>query len=1174
MLHRILAVLALAVGAYGAEYSWQEPQAEVIATGDLRWTPKPFAYTPGASVRYIDFANGKDDRDGLTPATAWRHHPWDAQATGNAAACQGSHTYVLKRGVAYRGALVAKESGSAETPIQLTSDPAWGTGDAALYGSEQITGWKQDAQRPDLVERNKIWTKELDFAPRCLWLVKPDGSIVRIPLARTPNWTVSDPDDVKSEWWEWENPGKPFDNFTTTDKGKKLNLGVDTKHLTEPANYYQGGIVWTEYGWVMGTPYPTWIETVDTDQKALGFGGQWGGVGGQKIVRFNRYYLEDKPQYLDSPGEFWFEKKDKGGRLHLRLPDDQDPNTAHIEVARRSTLIDSEGMSHVHISGLVFRFTNVYWDLTAGPWVGKDVDPACIRLLGSGSDIRVTNCRFEQVNLPIRLKAVGDRDAIDQVMVSDNGFQHTDHGGIAIEDGWVYGKNDPIIGRLFAVQVLRNHFYQIGMRPTRFGQGHALIVQNAETLEVAGNILDRCYGSGIFLFGAKNSGSLADRPLSRMLVHHNKVTDPMLNTNDWGGIETWQGGPAYVYDNISGNPGGYWNYSFKLNPTKPNAARFGHAYYLDGAFKNYHFNNIAWGKTSDPYSRLGNTSAFQEIHSYQNTFFNNTIYNFVIGSRRQAPQAGRDKFLGNIWQNLGEWVFRHADPAKTEADGNAADAGKKRDHYALDTDAYARNLFSGVTGRFGVLEPSGRWLQGLTDYQAVLKDADALAPSVGTMVGSPILANADQHDFRPTAGSPAINQGVKVFVPWALYATVAEYHFYRDAKAQVLDEHWYLTPYHVKRDDYYQIPTYPLTGVNLDASSYTDGILEDWTAGALTFNGRDQYAMASNASLAEPLGHGGEDQAGEWLAATVPTGMAADKPYQIQLRLQGVPDGSKVHMDLHWTPTTGAGGMNCWGGNPQTVKGEGPYTFTVKPVAKPNLAGFLVVVYVSRDGSWNTRFLLARVPVPLAAADAEVGTTTVKTAGDAQEGTAKKATDDSKSPEILTSNFLVELVFKADPGQPGGRLVGKQAGAGYELRLDPQGHVVFTVAGTGDKAELVSNGAVADGHWHHLIAEADRSAKTLALYLDGKPDAKGAGIDASVSLLNDGDLTVGGTAKGDCFRGAIDFLRIARGTLADAKTTIGELYAWEFDGPARRDFVGRLPADGKRDAGAIEFGGR
>jgi hypothetical protein len=39
--------------------------------------------------------------------------------------------------------------------------------------------------------------------------------------------------------------------------------------------------------------------------------------------------------------------------------------------------------------------------------------------------------------------------------------------------------------------------------------------------------------------------------------------------------------------------------------------------------------------------------------------------------------------------------------------------------------------------------------------------------------------------------------------------------------------------------------------------------------------------------------------------------------------------------------------------------------------------------------------------------------------------------------------------------------------------------------------------------------------------------------------------------------------------LADAKTTIEELYAWEFSGPFLEDFMGRKPHD-RRDAGAIQ----
>ncbi len=218
-------------------------------------------------------------------------------------------------------------------------------------------------------------------------------------------------------------------------------------------------------------------------------------------------------------------------------------------------------------------------------------------------------------------------------------------------------------------------------------------------------MFERICAQGIDVHGAKSSGAATDRPFTRILIHHNKAVDTLINVDDFGGIETWQGGPAYVYDNISGNPGGYRSWDHALNPKAEN--RFGHAYYLDGAFKNYYFNNIAWGKSKGPAGKLANTAAFQEIISYQNTFFNNSVYNFVTGSRRQAPQAGRVKFLGNIWQSIGFRGFRDADPARTAKAGNEADAGPRRNQFAIDTDAYSRNVFYDVGESFGVTRALG-----------------------------------------------------------------------------------------------------------------------------------------------------------------------------------------------------------------------------------------------------------------------------------------------------------------------------------------------------------------------------------------------------------------------------------------------------------------------------------
>src|SRR5262249_54252628 len=158
-----------------------------------------------------------------------------------------------------------------------------------------------------------------------------------------------------------------------------------------------------------------------------------------------------------------------------------------------------------------------------------------------------------------------------------------------------------------------------------------------------------------------------------------------------------------------------------------------------------------------------------------------------------------------------------------------------------------------------------------------------------------------------------------------------------------------------------------------------------------------------------------------------------------------------------------------------------------------------------------------------------------------------------KNPQVYTSNLLIEVYFKTAPGHTGGVLMEKMKGNGYSLTVSAAGKLSFSVKGAGASATLEGKAKVNDGQWHHAIVEADRHARTLAVYADGKKDGSGAGVDASVSLANEGDVYVGGTPEGRYLEGALDFLRIAQGTLADADTTIEELYAWEFDGPQMRD---------------------
>lgn len=1010
-----------------SRWSWDTAAAEVSPTGDLVWKPLPFHFEAGKSVRYIDFDAGDDANDGATKAKPWKHHPWDPAAQGQSRASTGTQTYVFKRGVVYRGSLRPRESGSEGDPIRLTSDPTWGKGEAILSGAEVITGWQRGADRAEIPDRQKVWYVDLPFAPRNLWQATK-SDITRIPLARTPNWKETDPQEVRSEWWTWDQPEWWAGKNQITFQGHKAHIGIDPKHLTQPADYYIGATLRTEYGIVMGTPFPTRVEGFDAARKGLIFQGIWFGDS-EKILPSNHYYLEDKPQFLDSPGEFWFDKKGEGGRLYLRLPNDADPNTACIEAGRHVSIIESTGIDHVAITGLTFRFTNTYWDLTLAGWGNPDVANAAIRIRGAADDVKISNCRFEQIaGKGIMIDPSGKR--VDHIAITDNEILYTDHGAMQII---VRGPGD--------VQVLRNRLYMIGARPHRQDHGHALSVEFPATMEIAGNIMDRCYGAGIFVFGGKASGDGRDVPLSRVLVHHNRAVDTLLAANDWGGIETWQGGPQYVYDNISGNPNGRW---WGYQKDKPGSARLGLAYYHDGGFKVYNFNNVAWGNPVEATSPLRCYAAYYEATpTIENTFFNNTAFAFHVGSN-WSPAGGRHYMLGNLWLDISGPVFQHG---QLKEDKAAA-----ANEYPYDSVAISRNVFSSTTGPvFGLFESTGKGYANLASMQAAMQGRKPLAGDVGVMTDRSPVRNAVKHDFRPLPGSAAIDRGVKVFVPWALSRCVGEWHFRRDNgdPAILLDSHWYLAPYYGQREDYHNIPTYPLKGVGITAADFMAGPLEDWVDGSLKLNGKDQYAVLTQAEMSRPVTYSTEK------------------------------NGKRVR------------------------------------------------------------------------------------------STAERA--DLFTPDITTGNLLIEAYLQINPGQAAGLLVSKLADSGYQLALNRTGGVTFELRAGGQAAQLESKVRINDGKWHHVIAEVDRKSASGAIYIDGnKVAADAMQLPAGSSLSNDADLLVGGGPQQPCLAGSLEFLRIAQGTLADAHTSIEELYDWEFDGPFLRDFAGREPTGKARDAGAFE----
>ncbi len=162
--------------------------------------------------------------------TAWKHHPWDSTAAGQAASCSGVHTYVFKRGASLPRYVERPGVRSARQSDQVDLRSFMGRGRGGhLRFCKDHRRLEKGAEHRDIPNKSKVWYTDLDFAPRNVWMVSGE-EITRIPLARMPNWTVSDPEDVKKEWWFWDNPGHPYFHLTMKSERRSQRAGHGEGH--------------------------------------------------------------------------------------------------------------------------------------------------------------------------------------------------------------------------------------------------------------------------------------------------------------------------------------------------------------------------------------------------------------------------------------------------------------------------------------------------------------------------------------------------------------------------------------------------------------------------------------------------------------------------------------------------------------------------------------------------------------------------------------------------------------------------------------------------------------------------------------------------------------------------------------------------------------------------------
>ncbi len=303
--------------------------------------------TAHCATYYVSSSTGDDTNDGLSQA-----NPWQSITKVNEILLEDNSTFLFKRGDLFRGAINTNKF-----PKGITFG-AYGNGENPIIaGSIQITGWTITSH-PQL--SSKVY--EADVSNYIVEDNKGNVNSIQhlfingelMTIARYPN--VDSP--AETNWLKVEAS-------SNTDVFTDSALAAYNK----PDGYWKGAMLRIRtYSWYYKVFEITGYTAKNGKIRATGLGDQlpeWG------------YFLDDKLEELDHPGEWYYDAVAK--KVYLYPKNNANPNNFLVEGTTYQTGISiSTGEDSTLVENLTFRhFTELG-----------------VKVIGSDNVI-VRNCHFE-----------------------------------------------------------------------------------------------------------------------------------------------------------------------------------------------------------------------------------------------------------------------------------------------------------------------------------------------------------------------------------------------------------------------------------------------------------------------------------------------------------------------------------------------------------------------------------------------------------------------------------------------------------------------------------------------------------------------------------------------------------------------------------------------------------
>jgi len=299
-----------------------------------------FSSTSKSQDFFIDYENGNDQNSGKSIHSAWKHIPWDENATSKAIIKPGDR-FIFKGGVVYRGAIDIQTSGSAQQPIKLIGNQ-WGRKPAILSGStkEETTIKKCQSRKSclDLENWEQISTAQIERAPQ------EESSIV---IENQNYWMARTPNNPNNFWYDDLEHYYQTDKAVDTESPNKI-LDLDIYNKLKGKSLFGAKIA------LRLNPNLIYTYSINElqDKKVV----LNKNIGVPHKNQPTHYMLLNRPSDLDKKNEFIYSENEKLIAFHYSH--NKPPHKSRkitIETPTRGYGININGKSNISIEGFIFE---------------------------------------------------------------------------------------------------------------------------------------------------------------------------------------------------------------------------------------------------------------------------------------------------------------------------------------------------------------------------------------------------------------------------------------------------------------------------------------------------------------------------------------------------------------------------------------------------------------------------------------------------------------------------------------------------------------------------------------------------------------------------------------------------------------------------------------------------